>query len=113
MAWDVLDAFGYVSLNAATEVSVELDKRYSYKLIHTGVDAAGTDDVNSIKTAWLSTSSGAITADAVWDEDNKMWLLDGAEEIIGPGIERLYLVSTSGADGVIQIIRQMPCTTSW
>ena len=113
MAWSVNDAFGYVSLVGVTEVEVPLDKRYSYKIVHTGVDAAGTNDANSAKTAWLSTLSATITADLVYDEDEKMWILDGANETIGPGIDKLYLVSTSGANAAIQIIRKMPCTTSW
>jgi len=106
MAWNKKDAFGYVALAAATEVSVELNPRYSYKFVHTGVDAAGNDDANSAKTAWLSTSSGAITADLVWDEDEKLWILDAGNVTLGPGISKLYLVSTSDADGVVQIIRQ-------
>jgi hypothetical protein len=106
MAWSKLDAFGYVALAGATEVSVALDKRYSYKIIHTGDDVAGVDDANSAKTAWLSTSSGAITADLVFDEDEKMWLLTDTNVTLGPGIEKLYLVSTSDADAAIQIIRQ-------
>ena len=71
MAWNEHDAFGYVALSGATEVSVELDKRYAYKIIHSQIDAAGNDDANSEKTAWLSTSSGAITADLVFDEDEQ------------------------------------------
>lgn len=106
MAWDKQDAFGYVALTATTEVSVELNPRYAYKLIHTGVDISGNDDANSAIAAYLSTSTGSITADAVYDEDEKMWILDGANETIGPGIKMLYLISTAGADGVIQIIRQ-------
>lgn len=106
MAWNRLDAFGYVALDATTEVSVELNPRYAYKLVHTGVDAAGNDDANSALTAWISTSSGAITADTVWDEDEKLWILDAGNQTLGPGINKLYLISTANADGVIQIIRQ-------
>lgn len=106
MAWDKLDAFGYVALAGTTEVSVELNPRYSYKLVHTGVDAGGTDDANSAKSAYLSTSSGAITADSVYDEDEKMWIDDGGNVTIGPGIEKLHLLGAADADAVIQIIRQ-------
>ena len=113
MAWNKLDAFGYVSLAGATEVSAELLPEYSYKIVHTGDDAAGNDDANSEKTAWISTSSAAITCDLVFDEDEKMWLLTDTNVTLGPGIEKLYFKSTSGADAAIQIIRQMPCTTSW
>lgn len=106
MAWNRLDAFGYVALAGATEVSVELNPRFAYKLVHTEVDAAGNDDANSAKTAYISTSTGAITADSVYDEDEKMWIDNAGNETIGPGINKLYLVGAADADAVIQIIRQ-------
>jgi len=106
MAWSKHDAFGYIALAAATEVSVELLARYQYKLVHTEVDAAGNDDAQSALSAYISTSSGAITADSVYDEDEKMWIDNAANETIGPGIDKLYLIGATGADAVIQIIRQ-------
>ena len=108
MAWNKLDAFGYVALAAATEVSVALNPRYSYKFVHTGVDVGGNDDANSAKTAYLSTLSGTITADSIYDEDEKIWIDDAGNETLGPGISKLYLLGAASADGVIQIIRQVP-----
>ncbi len=49
------DVFGMVALTAATEITLSLDPRYQYKLIHTGADASGTDDAQSALSAWLST----------------------------------------------------------
>ena len=105
MAWSKLDAFGLFSLTATTEITLELDPRYSYKLIHTGDDSAGNDDAQSALSAWLSTVSGTITADNTV-EDEKLWLANETNVTIGPGISKLYVVSTAGADAAIQIIRQ-------
>jgi hypothetical protein len=112
MAWGQNDKFGMFALTAATEIELTLDKRYSYKFVHTGDDAGGNDDANSAKSAWLSTASATITADGSV-EDNKYELVTDTDETIGPGIEKLYVVSTSGADAVIHIIRKLPCTTSY
>jgi len=109
MAWDKLDAFGLFSLTAATEITLELNPRYSYKITHLGVDSAGNDDAQSALSAWLSTVSGTITADNTV-EDNKLWIADAGNETIGPGISKLYVVSTTGADAAIQIVRQIPYT---
>jgi len=107
MAWNKHDAFGYVALDGITEVSVELLPRYAYKLVHTEVDDEGNDDAGSANTAYISTSSGAITADSVYDEDEKIWIDNAGNLTLGPGIEKLYLVGDdAGADAVIQIIRQ-------
>ena len=105
MAWSKLDAFGLFSLNGATQIILELDPRFSYKLIHTGDDSAGNDDANSALSAWLTTSTAAIAADNTV-QDKKMWLANETNETIGPGISKLYVVSTVGADAAIQIIRQ-------
>ena len=105
MAWDKLDAFGLFSLTAATEITLELNPRFSYKLIHLGVDSTGNDDAQSALSAWLSTVSATITADNTV-EDKKLWIADGGNVTIGPGIEKLYVVSTTGADAAIKIIRQ-------
>ena len=71
------DVFGMVALNGATEVTLTLDPRYQYKIIHTGADAGGTDDANSALSAWLSTLSATITCDKTV-EDEKFELTDGA-----------------------------------
>jgi hypothetical protein len=105
MAWSKNDAFGLFSLTATTQITLELNPRYSYKFIHTGKDSAGNDDANSALSAWLSTVSATITADNTV-EDKKMWIADGTNETIGPGISKLYVVSTANADAAIQIIRQ-------
>lgn len=105
MAWDKLDAFGLFSLTGATEITLELNPRYAYKFTHTGKDSAGNDDANSAKSAWLSTSSATITADNTV-EDEKLWVADGGNETIGPGISTLYVVSTADADAAIQIVRK-------
>lgn len=105
MAWDKLDAFGLFSLTGATEITLELNPRYSYKFTHTGKDSAGNDDAQSALSAWLSTKSATITADNTV-EDEKMWIADGGNATIGPGISKLYVVSTTGADAAIQIVRQ-------
>ena len=105
MAWSKNDAFGLFSLTAATEITLELNPRYSYKFIHTGDDSAGNDDAQSALSAWFSTVSGTITADNTV-EDKKMWIATDANETIGPGSSKLYVVSTAGADAAIQIIRQ-------
>lgn len=107
MAWSKLDAFGMFSLTGATEITLELQPMYSYTLNHTGKDSAGNDDANSALSAWLSMLSATITADNTV-EDKKTWVADGSTITIGPGIEKLYVVSTAGADAAIQIIRQSP-----
>ena len=105
MAWDKHDAFGMFSLTAATEITLELDPRYAYTFIHTGDDSGGTDDAQSALSAWLSTVSGTITANNTV-EDKKLFIATDTEQTIGPGIEKLYVVSTAGADAAIQIVRQ-------
>jgi hypothetical protein len=107
MAWSKLDPFGLFSLTAATEITIELQPMYSYTLTHTGKDSAGNDDAQSALSAWLSTASGTITANNTV-EDKKAWVADGGTITIGPGIEKLYVISTVGADAAIQIIRQSP-----
>jgi len=106
------DCFGMVAVNAATEVELSLDVRYQYKIIHTGDDAAGNDDAQSALSAWLSTLSGTITANKTV-EDEKYELTDGAEETIGPGISTLYIVSTTGADAILKVVRIGQPTTSY
>ena len=105
MAWDKLDKFGLFSLTAATEITLELNPRYSYKFTHVGADSAGADDANSQKSAWLSTTSSTITADNTV-EDDKLWIANDDNVTIGPGISKLYVVSTADADAAIQILRQ-------
>ena len=105
MTWDKLDKFGLFSLTAATEITLDLNPRFEYKLTHLGVDSAGNNDSASALSAWLSTVSGTITADNTV-EDEKLFIADGASETIGPGIEKLYVVSTSTADAAIQIVRR-------
>lgn len=107
MAWSKLDAFGLFSLTAATEITLELNPRYSYKFTHLGKDSAGNDDAQSALSAWFSTTSSTITADNTV-EDDKLWIADGGNDTIGPGIDKLYVVSTAGADAAIQIVRQDP-----
>jgi hypothetical protein len=105
MAWSKQDAFGLFSLTGATEITLELNPRYSYKFTHTGADSGGVDDANSQKSAWLSTTSATITADNTV-EDDKVWIANDGNVTIGPGISKLYVVSTTGADAAIQIVRQ-------
>ena len=105
MAWNKHDAFGMFSLTAATEITLELIPRYAYKLIHLGDDSAGNDDAQSALSAWLSTVSGTITADNTV-EDKKLFIATDTEQTVGPGIDKLYVVSTAGADAAIQIVRQ-------
>jgi len=107
MAWSKLDAFGLFSLTAATEITLELNPRYSYKFTHLGKDSAGNDDAQSALSAWFSTTSSTITANNTV-EDDKLWIADGGNDTIGPGIDKLYVVSTAGADAAIQIVRQDP-----
>jgi hypothetical protein len=106
MAWDKLDKFGMFSLTAATEITLELNPRFTYKFIHTGADSAGNDDANAAKSAWLSTLSSTITADNTV-EDEKLFIADGGNETIGPGIDTLYVVSSADADAAIKIVRQV------
>jgi hypothetical protein len=105
MAWSKNDAFGLFSLTGTTEIALDLNPRYSYKIIHTGDDSAGNDDANSDKAAWLSTVSATITANNTV-QDKKMWIASDTSETIGPGISKLYVVSTADADAAIQIIRK-------
>lgn len=98
------DKFGMIALTADTEVTLNLDPRYQYKIIHTGADASGTDDAQSALSAWLSTLSATIAANKTV-QDEKFELTDGASETFGPGISKLYLVSTTGADAVLKIVR--------
>lgn len=105
MAWDRLDAFGLFSLTAATEITLELSPRFAYKFTHLGVDSAGNDDAQSALSAWLSMTSATITADNTV-EDDKLWIADGGNVTIGPGVGTVYVVSTTGADAGIQIVRQ-------
>ena len=105
MAWDRLDAFGLFSLTAATEIMLQLNPRFAYKLTHLGVDSGGDVDAQSALSAWLSTVSATITADNTV-EDEKLWIADGGNVTIGPGINTLYVVSEAGADAAIQIVRQ-------
>ena len=107
MAWSKLDAFGLFSLNGATEITLELSPMYAYTFTHTGDDSAGNDDANSALSAWFSTLSGTIAADNTV-QDEKAWVADGGTLTLGPGIEKLYVVSTVGADAAIQIVRHAP-----
>ena len=111
MAWDKHDAFGLFSLTGATEITLELLPRYAYKFTHLGKDSAGNDDAQSALSAWFSTSSATITANNTV-EDEKLWIADGGNETIGPGISKLYVVSTTGADAAIQIVRK-DAYTEW
>ena len=106
------DKIGMVALSGATQVTLNLDPRYQYKLIHTGADASGNDDANSALSAWLSTLSATITANKTV-EDEKFELTDGANETVGPGISKLYLVSTANADAVLKIVRIGTPTNSY
>ena len=107
MAWSKLDPFGMFSLTGATEITLELLPTYAYTFTHTGDDSAGNDDAQSALSAWFSTVSGTITADNTV-EDKKAWVADGATLTLGPGIEKLYVVSTAGADAALLIVRQAP-----
>lgn len=107
MAWSKLDAFGMFSLTGATEITLELIPMYAYTFTHTGDDSAGNDDANSALSAWFSTVSGTITADNTV-EDKKAWVADEGSITLGPGIDKLYVVSTAGADAAIKIVRQAP-----
>ena len=112
MAFAKEDKFGMIALNGGTEVSLALDVRYQYKIIHTGAGADGTDDADSALSAWLSTLSATITADKTV-EDEKFELTDGATEYVGPGITTLYIVSTAGADAVLKVVRLGSPTISY
>jgi hypothetical protein len=105
MSWNKNDKFGLFSLAGTTEIELELDPRYSYNLIQLGVDSAGNDDAQSALSAFLSTLSGTITADNTV-EDEKLWIADGGNETIGPGVNKLYVKSTTDADSAIQIVRK-------
>ena len=112
MAFAKEDVFGMFSLTADTEITLPLDVRYAYKITHTGADAAGNDDANSAKSAWLSTLSATITCDGTV-EDEKYELTDGTSETFGPGIGNLYVKSTTGADAVIKLFRIGTPTSSY
>ena len=112
MAFAVNHLFGMVALNGASEVTLALDVRYQYKLIHTGVDAGGNNDSNSAQSAWVSTVSGTIACDESV-QDLKYELLDGTSEIVGPGISTLYLKSGANADAVLKIVRSGTPTNSY
>lgn len=112
MAFAREDVFGMFSLTAATEISLPLDVRYQYKIAHTGDDAAGNDDANSAKSAWLSTLSATITCDGTV-EDEKYELVTDTDETFGPGISTLYVKSTASADGVIKLFRIGTPTNSY
>jgi len=112
MAFEKEDVFGMVSLTAATEITLPLDVRYSYKITHTGVDAASHDDAQSALSAWLSTLSATITCDNTV-EDCKYILTDSTSETFGPGIGNLYVKSTTGADAVIKLFRIGTPTNSY
>jgi hypothetical protein len=99
------DKVGMVALCMDTEMSLTLDPRYRYKIVHTGVDANGNGDTESQLSAWLSTLSGTITADGSV-EDEKYELLTSTNETFGPGISALYAVSTAAAaDAVLRVVR--------
>jgi len=117
MAFAKEDVFGMFSLTGATEIELDLDVRYSYKITHTGADAAGHDDgagdgLLEEASAWLSTLSGTVTANATV-EDEKYILTDGTSETFGPGIGTLYVVSVPGADAVIKLFRIGTPTNSY
>jgi len=105
MSWEQNDKFGMFSLTATTEITLQLNPRFSYKFIHTGDDSAGNDDAASAISAWLSTLSGTITADNTV-EDEKLFIATDTSETIGPGISTLYVVSAATADAAIKIVRQ-------
>ncbi len=117
MAFAKEDVFGMFSLTADTEITLPLDVRYSYRITHTGADAAGNDDgagdsLLEEASAWLSTLSGTITCDGTV-EDEKYELTDGTSETFGPGIGNLYVKSVSGADAVIKLFRMGTPTVSY
>ena len=107
MAWSKHDPFCMFSLTGATQITLELNPMYAYTFTHTGDDSAGNDDANSAKSAWFSTLSATITANNTV-EDNKAWVADEGSLTLGPGIEKLYVVSTADADAAIKIVRQEP-----
>jgi hypothetical protein len=112
MAFAKEDVFGMFALTAATEITLTLDVRYAYKITHTGDDAAGNDDAQSALSAWLSTLSGTITCDNSV-EDEKYELVTDTSETFGPGIGKLYVKSTVGADAVIKLFRIGTPTVSY
>ena len=101
MSFAKTDPFGMVALNGVTEVEIELDVRYQYKIAHTGADVGGSAATAS---AWLSTVSSTITCDKSV-QGNKHELLTGTNELLGPGIAALYVKSTAGAAAVLTIVR--------
>lgn len=112
MAFAKEHVFGMIALAGATEVELDLDVRYAYKLFHTGAGVDGVDDADSALSAWLSTVSATITADLAV-EDHKLEMKDGTNETIGPGISKLYIVSTAGADAVLKLYRIGTPTNSY
>ena len=111
MSFSVTDKFGMLALTADTQIVLTLDVRYAYRVTHLGTDAAGNDDADSAKSAWLSTVTGHTGDRSA--EDEKYEITDGNSENIGPGIGSLYVVSSSGADGVIQFARIGTPTNSY
>ncbi len=106
------DTIGMVEIASTTEVDISLDPRYRYELTHTGIDRSGNDDTDAALSVWLSTLSATITADGSV-EDEKYELTDGASEIFGPGISKLYLLSVANADGTLKIVRIGTPTNSY
>ncbi len=106
------DLFGMASLTAATLLTVALDVRYRYRIIHTGRDASDTDDANSAKSAWISPLGTTPVADRAVN-DNQYELEDSQEVTIGPGIGTLNIKSTSDADAVLLFVRIGSPTTSY
>ena len=95
--------FGILDLDEDNEVSVTLNPTFAYQVRHTGVDASGTDDANSAKTAWLSYTSGGT----------EYPLMDGQSVEVGPGITTLYAESVIGADGRLAFSRKGELTRAW
>ena len=106
------DKIGCLALEGTAELELNLDPRYQYRIIHTGDDAGIYDDEDSAKSAWISTLSGTITADTTV-EDEKYELKTDTGETFGPGISKLYIVSSDGADGVLRIVRIGTPTNSY
>ena len=106
------DKFGMVALEGLTEVQVSLDVRYKYHVTHTGMDGDGNSDASSLVSAWLSTASNTIATDKTV-QDEKFELPHNESEVLGPGISKLYLRSTIGADAVLKIVRLGTPTNSY
>ena len=104
--------FGMVALTAATGLEVALDVRYRYRVMHTGRDAADNNDAQSALSAWMAPDGVTPIADRAVN-DNQYELGDATEVTIGPGIGTLNVVSTSGADAVLLLVRLGTSTTSY